>query len=282
MMCSRLSVFVIGAAALASCAGSALAQYRVGDFWQRSLDWTPGTAEGYNFARGNPDDDSKGFPVWSAEWVTGGGPLGSGDVWYDNPPTLMMWQDMPFGEPLPRWLKGLDNGPQVKNVRLDHDLDGPPANLFPNMPAVRWTNPTRQNIGVSISGDITVLWNGVNSVAFATDADIVIAKVDGVTRAHSVLVSQTVSKPTNSTTPESVVISIAPPISVLLSPTDQLVWSIRGRGASTAGAWVVLNDSQVRISLTRILDCTADFNRDGQVDFFDYLDFIQAFDDCTE
>lgn len=273
---------MMGAAALVCCAGSALAQYRIGDIWQRSADWTPGTAEGFNFGRGNPDDDSKGFATWSAEWVTGGGPLGSGDVWYDNPATLMVWQNMPFGEALPRWLKGLDNGPQVKNVRLDHDLDGPPANLFADMPVVRWTNPTRQNIGVSLTGDITVVWNGVGGVAFPTDADIVIAKVDGVTRTHTVLVSQTVQKPNNTTTPESIVIPIAPPQNALLGPTDQLIWSIRGRTASIAGAWVVLNDSQVRITLTRILDCAADFNRDGQVDFFDYLDFVQAYDDCTE
>lgn len=270
---------VVGLLAVAGFAAGAAGEYRPGFVWQRSADWTPGTVEGCAFARGNPDDDAKGYPVWSAEWVDSRGPLGASDVWYANPPMLMVWQNMPWGEPEPRWLRGMDHGPQVKPNRLDHDLDGPPFNLFEAAPLVRWTNPTHRMAGLEIGGPITVLWSGVDDVAFPTIVDVVIAHVNGETGSVQPLMTLMAVKPTNSTEPEVSTFNV-PDIPAAVGPHDQIIWSIRGREASPKGAWVVLIDHDLKITLKGFTGCEADYNGDGQVDFFDYLDFVQAFSNC--
>lgn len=269
---------MMGVALSLVCAGSAQAQYRLGDVWQRSQDWTAGTRDGASYSAGNPDDDVRGYGVWAMEWVEGGGGLGSEDVWYDNAPSLMLWADDPFGSGIGRWLRSADAGPQIWRTRIDHDLDETPG-LHERAPVVRWTNPTHRNITVRLTGPGSVLWGGIGGTAFATDADVVIARVDAESGEHTELLSRTVSKPTQDTSTEVLALEFEP-ISVRMGPHDQIVFSIRGHEASPAGAWVVLQDEPIRVQLTFILDCEADFNSDGIVDFFDYLDFVYAFDNC--
>jgi hypothetical protein len=275
----RERICVVGILAVAGLASGASGEYRPGFVWQRSADWTPGTVEGCAYARGNPDDDAKGYPVWSAEWVGGGGPLGSGDVWYKHDPKLMVWQNMPWGESEPRWLCGMDHGPQVKPNRLDHDLDGPPFDLFDGAPLVRWTNPTQRVADFEIGGPITIIWSGVFDVAFPTVVDVVIAHVSGETGAIQPLMTISAAKPNNDTVSEATSFSV-PNIAVAVGPHDQIIWSIRGRTASPTGAWVVLVDHDLKITLKGYNECEADFNHDGQVDFFDYLDYVVAFNGC--
>jgi hypothetical protein len=76
-----------------------------------------------------------------------------------------------------------------------------------------------------------------------------------------------------------------------MSLNDELVFSLRCRTAN-GSQFVFLEDDgtlsdrsdKVRILLNGLADpgpCDADFNRDGEIDFFDYLDFVAAFEgDC--
>ena len=62
------------------------------------------------------------------------------------------------------------------------------------------------------------------------------------------------------------------------------VWTFAGPGGFTVNEVLELppNMDMRNISLTLLLEtdsCRADFNGDGQVDFFDYLDFVQAYSD---
>jgi hypothetical protein len=59
--------------------------------------------------------------------------------------------------------------------------------------------------------------------------------------------------------------------------------SIRARALAGAGFFIVFWNDRLDFAPVFVSeDLRADFNRNGQIDFFDYLDFVQAFDAICE
>jgi MYXO-CTERM domain-containing protein len=223
---------------LFAAAGSADAG--VVNSWQRSTDWVPGTTQGST--EGNPGPVG-GTPVWQYEVAHGGG-LGSSNPWYAQPTQLMTWDAGWWQTGWGVWSKGDDVSPPILAGRLVHNVY---PTTFDDIPMVRWMSPLGNNAHVSVTGTLTVNWNGVNGLGRPVDVDVVIAKhtAAGVT---SLLFSDTVSKPNPF---PSVGDSVMLPVNltnILFNAGDSLVISERGHNAvGPLGAWVNLYDS-VRIA----------------------------------
>src|ERR1017187_3509927 len=56
--------------------------YISGYSWQRSAEWTIEPDAYAGTTNGNPTPDPRGNPVWSYEWVQGGGGIGTSNPWY--------------------------------------------------------------------------------------------------------------------------------------------------------------------------------------------------------
>jgi hypothetical protein len=142
--------------------------YESGYVWDRSTDWSGGSIPGTT--AGNPDDDSRGNPVWLAEYTTGGEGLSSDTPWYLQKKTLMVWDDewWPNGAGSGRWAKeylgdGVDNNinPPIGRYGMSHDLS-PRKSAWEFVPVVSWVNPLTESALIKIGGSFDLLWEGRN------------------------------------------------------------------------------------------------------------------------
>lgn len=218
---------------------AALAQYDTGDSWHRASDWAPGAVPGSTF--GNPGPGFDGVGVWRYEFASGGGGLGSDNPWYQQPTTLLTWDNNWWGNGFGAWTAGDDINPPIRQGRMTHNLVG---THFDTAPLVRWLLPSGAgDTALSISGEFEVLWTGHEFRGDEIDAELIIAR-ETAGGDFDVLFSDRLSKPTagvsiGDTRSTSVDIS-----SIVLSEGDSLIFS--GRGVSsvgwTEGRWLGISD----------------------------------------
>ena len=172
-------VAAVSACAIAASLPVSAASYEPNFVWQRWSDWTPGTAAGTSL--GNPDDDLNGGAAWRYGYLTGGN-LSSADPWYENSPTLAVWDDEWWGSNSGGvWARnyfgpGADNdyaNPPIDRYAMWHDLSAR-THSFEYTSAVDWLNPVGDGAVLNISGNLTFLWQG------AVTADSPLAPLEGV------------------------------------------------------------------------------------------------------
>jgi len=228
---------VVGAVAAAMmAAGSALGDYQVGDTWNRFRDWVPGIMQ--DSTENNPSPDWDGNPVWSYEWTTGDG-LASESPWFEQPTTMMVWDEFWFETGFSLWSRGDETSPLVQPRRLVHNVLADP---FPYQPLVRWINPVGDGATVDIDGTLTVLWDGLGGYGKPNDIDVVIA-LEPSGRSITTLFADTLAKPTDEISYlESVDIPIHLP-GIVFNEGDSLIISLRSHDSySPYGAWNALYD----------------------------------------
>ena len=252
---------------------AAHAQYQPGFQWNRDADWTGGSRQGGSWRCGNPDDDQRGTDTWSYEISTGGGAFDSATPWYRQPTILASWDATWFGTGEAVWAYGDDIGPPLHRSSLVHDRGV--SGLFGRQPLVRWTNPSTNTIAVRIGGSFRVRWSGSGNLGCPVVVDVVLARIGRDGRVTD-LIATSVAKPIPTCTIGDFVDIPVAFDNLGIGPHDQLVWSLRAREAGEA-RWIILEDT-VEITLLESDACQVDFNGDGFVDFFDYAEFVAAFE----
>jgi GNAT superfamily N-acetyltransferase len=116
-----------------------------GFVWDRSEEWTPGTAVGE--PTGNPDDDVLGRPVWFY-----GSTTDRSDTWYAAAPLRHVW-DREWCSQTGNscWVREDDEGPFFRSTVIFQTDSA-------HFPIVRWQNPTGRALRLHITGEIAVSW----------------------------------------------------------------------------------------------------------------------------
>ncbi len=247
----RARVIRAGLLCLSAAASAHAVAYESGFTWDRSNDWTPGTVPGSTI--GNPDNDSRGNPVWQAAYVSGGGGLASATPWYLQQRTLMVWDDewWPNGEGSGRWAKaylgdGVDNNinPPIGRYGMSHDLS-PRKAEWESVPVATWINPLEQSALISVGGKFDLLWEGRNG---SPDLDIEVAFVkfaaDG---SHELLYSAVFENP-NPNTYNHPFPQITTNVSIepfVVRPGDSISFTARAANAPLASPddkWILFRD----------------------------------------
>jgi parallel beta-helix repeat protein len=128
----------------------------VGDVWDRSSDWTPGTTPGST--AGNPDAGVTVGGAWQYESVPLSGSLGTSfNPWYTQPPSKLTWDASWFGG-AGVWSSGNDTRPAIFRAGILTGLDDAAEPNGRRVPIVRWMNQTGQDITVDVSGSLTQSW----------------------------------------------------------------------------------------------------------------------------
>jgi len=203
--------------------------------WDRDVDWVAPPDSAHGTTQGNPAPDSEGNLVWHYEYVSTGGRLGSANPWYAEPATPQVWDMSWFGSE-GAWAVADDFGPATRYYGLTH------AGLWHDMKAiVRWKNVTAKTFEMHVLGSLVVSWSGDFNQTVPVDVDVVLARRDGGTGAITLLYAQTVPKPTNDTSKETVILPID--LGVLtVDPGDELLLSHLAYDRFVNSVWVTLVD----------------------------------------
>lgn len=215
-------------------AGLAPAQ-NLPSFWDRDIDWVIPPDSDHGTTHGNPAPDAEGNLVWHYDYVSTGGRLGSPDPWYAEPSSPQLW-DMSWFGGAGAWAVGDDYGPATQYYAWAHT-----GSWFDLKAIVRWRNSTASAVDTHVLGSLVVSWLGSFSQTIPVDVDVVVARRDAGTGAITLLYSNTVSKPTNDTTHESLALPLD--LGVLtLQPGDELLFSHFAYEDFTNSVWVTLGD----------------------------------------
>lgn len=230
----------LGMALVLACGASASAQYTIGDSWDRSAQWLPGAMHGTTI--NNPSPDGMGNMVWSYEHAFGGG-FSSSNPWFEQPSTPMTWDSSWWKTGWGVWSRGNNFSPPILAERLIHTLSAKSANT---MPMVRWTNPAGDGTLISISGDLTIGWQGFNGVGYESTVEVVIAVVDSSSGTITPLYTNTVTKPSSAPVKEFLSLPILLS-GIVLDDGDSILFTHRAQAASIPAGWVSMYDD---VSLT--------------------------------
>jgi hypothetical protein len=201
--------------------------------WQRESEWMLGPVAGSSV--GNPAPDSIGRPVWSYEQASGG-PLGAPDVWYQQPSTLLLWDDAWFGD-IGVWSGGDDQPPLVWKNEMIHLVR---SDLFALTPIIRWRNPLDTAIELSLAGFLRINFEG-DTEGPDIDVDVAVAAQTATGISRDILV-RSVSKPTRDTSFEAVTIDIPAGTSGQLEAGGSLLISVRGQTSVATSTWIDFDD----------------------------------------
>ncbi|MEO1007377.1 MAG: hypothetical protein AAFX79_02300 [Planctomycetota bacterium] len=236
-MHGQLTLRISALAGTLAVAGSALAQYDIGDSWHRQTDWAPGTLPGTT--AGNPSPGFDGIPVWSHEAVAGGGGLDADTPWYAQPSTQLSWDTNWWTTGQSGWTNGEDVNPPIFQDRMVHHA----ANQgFNDVPLVRWLVPGTEDIAVDIDGTLSVLWTGEDFIGTDRDVELVVARDNG-DGTIDVLFSDRVNKPNPLDTVGDTMDSNVDLNTVLLDSDDSII--ISGRAVDSTGRrghWMAISD----------------------------------------
>jgi hypothetical protein len=94
-------------------ATSAIGAYAPGFTWQRLSDWRDQPPSSAGKTNGNPALDSLRNPVWSYEWVVGGGGLGSASPWFAQPSRRLVWDTNWYATGIAGWVQADDTANAV-------------------------------------------------------------------------------------------------------------------------------------------------------------------------
>lgn len=205
------------------------------DAWDRDVDWVAPPDSAHGTTQGNPAPDSEGNRVWNYEFTTTGGRLGAPDPWYEESMSPLTWDKAWFGGD-GKWSVSNDFGAVVGEAGLTHV-----GQWYEYRPMVRWENVTGKTFEVEPLGSLQLGWSGNFGMAEPVDVDVVLAHRDGGTGTVTVLFSQTVPKPTQDDTIETLVLPLdLDP--VVLAPGDELLLSLLAFDSFVNGRWVNLVD----------------------------------------
>ncbi|QYU69936.1 hypothetical protein J4558_07380 [Leptolyngbya sp. 15MV] len=203
-------------------------------FFNRSANWT---------GLGTNPSQVNGQPIWYYEYTSSplGGPLGSALPWYTLPRSLMVWDENWFSTGHSVFARGDDLNPPIFQNRLVHNVL---ATEHQYVPVVRWQNPaSNANPLLALSGNLIVGWDGPNGIGNPNTVDVIVAKIDALLGTMTVLLSETVTKPTNQPSAgetRTIPVSIS---GVPLQPGDSVIITHRARTSSTPfGSWVFVRD----------------------------------------
>ena len=162
--------------------------YRVGDQWVRSQDFQQGYAGSSAL---NPGPGFDGRRVWQYEVAHGGARLGTGDEWFRQDTSLMVWDEDWWGIGQGAWALDDNINPPIFQNRMTHNISG---GHHEHTPLVRWLNPGR-DMSVSIVGDYDVLWSGHERVGADVQVELVVAR-ESAGGDIDMLFEQVLDKPT--------------------------------------------------------------------------------------
>ncbi len=233
------TTLMLAAGAALAASQAALAQYEIGDSWNRSADWTPGTVPGSTV--NNPGPGFDGVGVWQYEYSTGGGGLGADTPWYASETQMLSWDNDWWDHGFSAWSKGDDSGTPIRQDRMTHNITG---SSFDEAPIVRWL--MRSGAGdmlVDSDGQFDVLWTGENLEGISIDVELVIAR-ENAAGVIDVLFSDRLAKPTLGISVGDTATSMVDLSDIMLAEGDSLL--ISGRGVSgvrgTDGRWMAIQD----------------------------------------
>lgn len=220
--------------------------YGPGFSWQRSADWTVQPVSDQGTTHGNPAADTLGNPVWTYEWVQGGGGLTTANPWYTQPSQKLIWDADWYGHGYPVWARADDAGngvsqdytPMIAQTYLTANLANTPPIASPDQsPLVRWTNPVNQSVSLGISGTLQIGWGGETG-GYPADVELVLAR-ETIAGTFAVLFGATVQKPHNDTSFETLDV----PVNLLtqINAGDSLIVSLKVDGQSN-GNWITVTD----------------------------------------
>lgn len=239
-------MLVVGLVAVCAVCGIAEAQYPNGFVWRHLDDYRVCSANGGAFARGNPNVDAVGSPVWSYEYGSH-----SARAWYANASPRLLVCDLDYLGTGPRWVVSDNQAPSLG----PYNFDMFPGGIFAQ---IRWTNLLGRTIAVSIADEVSVHWyNGATATV-----DLVVAVRRHSTGNHEVLWSSV------AVIPQSAVLPLEPIAlqSIPLAPNDSIILSAQGRPPS--GGWITIA-TDFTLILTNGGDCTIDADGDRAVTFAD-------------
>lgn len=237
---------IYNAGSAGKCLPAASGDYSPGFTWQRSSDWRVQPASYAGTTNGNPVPDSMGNPVWSYEWVQGGGALGTANPWYIQPSRRLVWDMNWYATGASGWARADDVGngvaqdytPLVMQTAMTQSLSPTPPITSPDQsPLVRWMNPADEPLQLSISGIFSVGWEGLTG-GYPVNVDLVVAQ-ESAAGAFHILFTNTVSKPHSDATAE--VLDVPVNTSALVNPGDNLLITLRANGTNI-GNWITLAD----------------------------------------
>jgi len=214
----------------------AIADYEPGFVWNRLSDFTPGAEHGTSI--NNPGPDQMGNAAWGYAYATGDGFAGE-TPWYQNPGTVMTWDEDWFGHGFGVWSRGDDQSPLMTDAVVTHHNK---AGSGQYVPVVSWLNPVGDATVVDLAGSLTLTWNAGNGNAFPNDVEFVVAHNDISAGTITPLFSDTYVKPTPGISEtESLDFDVAVE-GIMLDQGDSLVISHRASDDFPYG-WVNLTDS---------------------------------------
>lgn len=206
--------------------------------WARKLDWQPGTT--FQTSDGNPSPDANSNLVWYYEH-TNGGPLLSGDAWYGQTPTLLVWDNDWYGQLRGAWTTGNDNPPPIFSDEMLHILHDP---FYTKIPRARWKNVFSQEALVALSGNYVIEWGGdVATGAPNVNVQVVVAHLKAAST--EVVFSATVAKPTPDNSDENTLVDIPTGTEILIAPGESLVFSLRAVNSIVPPSWITLKDNVI-------------------------------------
>lgn len=233
--------------------------YPVGHVWSRWKDWTLGGKAGS--IKGNPDDDSRGNPVW-LYGNSKGGDLYGNDPWFKNHTQLQFWDDYWAGTVgNVAWARKyigatykVDANPPISRMNMIHDLSENTKSWI-YIPVVKWINPAGDGALVNITGQAYVTWNG-HKLIYSPDVDIdvVVAKYDHSSSGYEVIYQKTVSNP-QANQPYTGVVKLNLDFfnfsNIRVDQGDEIIFSLRGkRSPIMPSTWVGLTDDKLSITLS--------------------------------
>jgi hypothetical protein len=221
--------------------------YNIGFSWKRSSDWKVQGGGDAGTENGNPAPDSLGNPVWSYEWIQGGGGLGTPNPWYTQPGQKMVWDTNWFATGMAGWVRADEVGnnvvydyhPFTQRYYLLQNITVAPPSANPDLcPIVRWLNPVNESLHLGLAGTLRVTWSG-DPGSCPVNVDLVIAQVNSAGKLWT-LFTNTLTKPHSDTSVESVNVPVD--LSTPVSAGDSLLVSLRADG-ECPGTWIILEDS---------------------------------------
>jgi hypothetical protein len=188
-----------------------------------------------------------GNPVWSYEWVQGGGRLSTATPWYTQPSQRLVWDAQWYVTGVAGWARADDIGngvsqdytPLVTQAAMTQNLSPAlPISSPDQEPIVRWLNPASYTLDLSVAGTLRVEWTG-EGTGYPVNVDLVLAQ-ESAGGSFSILFATTVSKPHNDSTPETLDVPLNS--SAVVSAGDSLLLSLRADGQNLHN-WVILDDA---------------------------------------
>lgn len=280
---------VLGTLISALIASHGLAQTPVtrGFRWVHSATDGSGSPLEYSTST-NPYYTTFGSTTWSLEYCSGAAYGETGPWWQDTSTNLMSFHDS-------RWYQN-GSGTSSSSILRDnitHNMDN--GSYSDKMPRVCWTYNGSIPIKVNISGAIQLRWGGCGVSAYSDSVvgEVVIAKYHSsawseLFHASKSLFDLSGGSGSGEHVWDMYLSQDSDLDAVTIAPGDRIAFTVRGyvygdnTDTTLSGRWVALHE--LGVTITIVENCIADFNNDGYTDFFDYLDFVDAYenDPCAD